>query len=263
MNEEVRAKFEEYKNKQAILKGTIKLVEHSDEFDTDVLLIDLKDTKAVIKREDFDVKERKESLVKYVGATIKFVITDIQEDGTLVCSRKIVKEYERDLLIQKLNDGEEFEGKIVHILKFGAYLNVKGTMVVLKNMDFADDHTTVGDLHKVGDVIKVKLARVTSTKKILVQAVEKYCNPTVIDFDTFAPQQVVLGTIKTIKTWGCYVCIAPNLDALAPVPEFPDVEVQEGTKVLLKINKVDKEQHRIRGKVLKAISDESEFDFED
>lgn len=262
MNEEIRAKFEELMAKKSILKGRIKLVEHSEALGTDILLIDLESTKAIIKRDDFDVKDRKESLVKYVGANVKFIITEIEEDGTLICSRRIVKEFERDMLIQKLEAGEEFEGKIVHILKFGAYLNVKGTIVVLKNGDFAIDHTTVEDLHKIGDTVKVKLERVTSTKKILVQATEKYCNPTVVDFETFSAQQVVLGTIKTIKTWGCYVCIAPNLDALAPVPELPDVEVEEGMQVLLKITKVDEELHRIRGKILKVVLNDDEFDFD-
>ena len=36
------------------------------------------------------------------------------------------------------------------------------------------------------------------TKRILVEAVEKYCNPTAVDFDTFATNQVVYGRIRTI-----------------------------------------------------------------
>lgn len=262
MNPEMREQLEKAMANQEILKGKIKLVQHSDEYDTDILLVDYNGVKAIITRENFDVRVRKESLVKYVGANIKFVITDITEDGVLLCSRRIVKEYERDLLIEKLEKGEEFEGKIVHILKFGAYLNVKGVLVVLKNMDFADDHTTVNDVHKEGDIIKVKLQKVTSTKKILVQAVEKYCNPTAINFDTFKPQQVVFGRIKTIKPFGCFVCIAPNLDALAPVPELPDGEVEEGTSVLLKISKVDSENQKIRGKVVRIVEDDSDFDFD-
>lgn len=259
MKEELIVRFQDYMEKGTILKGRVKLVEHNERYGTDILLLDLNGVQAVIKREDFDVKDNKQSLVPFVGTVIKFVITDIQDDGILICSRKIVKELERDILIEKLNEGEEFEGKIVHIEKFGAYLNIKGTTVVLRNMDFSIDHTTVADLYKKGDTVKVKLNKVTSTKKILVEAVEKYCNPTSVDFSTFSPQQVVFGRIRTIKTWGCYVCIAPNLDALAPVPELPEYEVEEGMSVLLKISKVDTEQKRIRGKILKVIQDDSEF----
>lgn len=257
--EALQQTFQDYMEKGTILKGRVKLVQHDEKYDTDILLLDLNGVKAIIKREDFDVKDNKQSLVPVVGANVKFVIKEIEEDGTLICSRKIVKEFERDLLIEKLEDGEEFEAKIVHIQKFGAYLKIKGTTVTLRNMDFSIDHTTVSDLHKVGDVIKVRLHRVTSTKKILVEAVEKYCNPTSIDFSTFSPQQVVYGRIRTIKTWGCYVCIAPNLDALAPVPDDPNYEIEEGMSVLLKITKVDEELKRVRGKILNVIKDEEDF----
>lgn len=255
-------KFKECKEKGTVLKGRIKLVEKSKKYGTDILTIDLQDAVGIIKREDFDIKDRKESLVKYVGANIKFVIVDIEEDGTLICSRKVVKEFEREVLIKELEGGAEVEGKILKIVKFGAFLNVKGTTVVLKNIDFSEDHTTVMDKHKEGDKIKVKLQRVTSTKKILVQAVEKFCNPTSINFDSFSENQVATGVIRTIKSWGCYVCVAPNLDVLTPVPELPDGDVEEGTTVLIKIKTVNKEERKIRGRILKVISEDTEYDFE-
>ena len=262
MNQEMKKYLEECIAKRQILKGQIRLVEHSEQYQTDVLFMDLNGVKAVIKREDFDIKDRGESLVKHIGATIKFLPIELTEDGTLICSRKIVKEYERDILISNLEKGEEYEGKIVHIENFGAYLSVKGTIVTLKNIDFSDDHTTIKDLHKVGDTIKVKLQRVTTTKKILVQAVEKYCNPTFVDFSVYRANQVTLGRIRTIKPWGCYVCIAPNLDALASIPESPDVEIEEGMSVFLKIQKVDEVQRRVRGKILKVIPTDADLDFE-
>jgi small subunit ribosomal protein S1 len=127
-------------------------------------------------------------------------------------------------------------------------------------MEFSNDHTVISDVYKVGDTVKVKLHKVTSTKRILVEAVEKYCNPTAVDFDTFAPNQVVYGRIRTIRTWGCYVCIAPGLDALAPIPgEF---DIQEGDTVLLKTTKVDPEQRRVRGKVLKVINENEDFELD-
>lgn len=260
MNQDTKRELEECIAKRKVLKGRIRLVEHSEEFGTDIVFMDLDGVKAIVKREDFDIKDRGESLVKYIGADIKFLPMELTEDGTLICSRKIVKEYERDVLIKKLEDGEEFDGKVVHIENFGAYLNVKGTIVTLKNIHFSEDHTTIKDLHKVGDIIKVKLEKVTSTKKILVQAVEKYCNPTIIDFSTYKPNQVALGCIRTIKPWGCYVCIAPNLDALAPIPDSPDFEIEEGMNVLLKIKNVNEEEKRVRGSILRPVPTDSDIE---
>ena len=256
MNDKVMKELQKLQKEGKIITGKVLLVEHSDKYDSDVLQIELPNgLKGVMTREDFDVKVIKQSLVPYVGRKIQFQIKDIEADGTLVCSRKEIKEKQRDELIEKLNAGAEFNATITHIERFGAYMTINGTSVFMRNMDFADDHTIVSDMHKVGDTVKVKLFRVTSTKRILVQAVKKYCNPTTVDFSTFTPQQVVYGRVRTVKSWGCYVCIAPNLDALAPIPEDTDVELQEGMSVSLKISKVDPELGRVRGRILKIIPD--------
>ena len=75
MTEETIKIFREYQQKGQILSGVIKLTQHSEEFDTDILLLELDEVKAIIKREDFDIKDNGRSLVQYVGRTVKFVIT--------------------------------------------------------------------------------------------------------------------------------------------------------------------------------------------
>ena len=266
MTKDVLEQLNKIKEEGSVLKGRVKLVEehnkdHQNKYGTDILQLELPSgLKGIIKREDLDVRVIKQSLVPYVGKQLRFIIKDIADDGTLICSRKEVKEAQRDELIKKLEAGEEFDAKITHIEKFGAYLTIEGTSVVLRNMDFSTDHTIISDLYKVGDTIRVKLHRVASTKRILVEAVEKFCNPTTVDFSTFAPNQVVYGRVRTVKTWGCYVCIAPNLDALAPNPD--DFDVEEGMTVLLRTTKVDQEQQRVRGKVLKVINEDDDFDLD-
>lgn len=266
MDKEILAKLTKLKDEGKVLKGRVKLVEehtkdHQNKYGTDILQLELTSgLKGVIKREDLDVRVIKQSLVPYVGKQIHFVIKEIEEDGTLICSRKEVKEAQRDALIARLEAGETFDAKITHIERFGAYCNIEGTSVVLRNMDFSDDHTIISDLHKVGDTVKVKLHKVASTKRILVEAVEKYCNPTAVDFDTFATNQVVYGRIRTIRVWGCYVCIAPGLDALAPIPD--DFDIEEGMTVLLRTTKVDPELRRVRGKVIQVITEDDNFDLD-
>lgn len=254
-------KLKELKDSQAVLIGKVNVIGYNDRFKTDVLRLEMKNGLCgYIKREDLDVRETKQSLVPFVGKQVKFIIKDILEDGTLICSRKEIKEAERESLLTKLESGEEMEGTITHIERYGGYLEIDGVSVMLRNMDFSNDHTILKDKHKVGDKIKVKFLKKTSTGRILVEAVNKYCNPTQVDFSTFAKNQVVLGRIRTIKTWGCYVCIAPNLDALASIPEDADIELEEGMSVRFKITKVDEENHHIRGKILAIIEENDDFD---
>lgn len=261
MDTKTLEKLTELKENQSVLIGRVKVIGYDDRFKTDVLRLEMKNgLSGFIKREDLDIRETRQSLVPFVGKQVKFIIKDILEDGTLICSRKEIKEAERELLLEKLKAGEEMEGTITHIERYGGYLVINDVSVMLRNMDFSNDHTILKDKHKVGDKIKVKFLKETSTGRILVEAVDKYCNPTEVDFSTFAKNQVVLGRIRTIKTWGCYVCIAPNLDALAPIPEDTDIELEEGMSVRFKISKVDEENHHIRGKILEVIEENDDFD---
>ena len=258
--------FEQYKEQERILKGRVQLVQYSDKYKTDIVQIDLNGVVAIIKREVIDIKDTKASLVPMIGKTIKFVITDIEDDGTLICSRRVVKEMERDILISKLENGEEFDAKIVKILKFGAYLDIKGTTVILKNLDFSNDHTTVSDIHKEGDIVKVKLSKIAPTsRKVFVQAVDKYCSETNINIESFEKDQVVFGRVRTVKTWGCFVCIAPNLDALATTPqsdERNEAEIEEGQSVALRIKEVIPEEGKVRGVIVRIIKDEDEYEID-
>lgn len=255
MNENILNELRKLQQEGKILTGEVRLVKD------DVLQIELPNgVKGVMSREDLDVKVVKQSLVPYVGHKIRFQIKDINSDGTLVCSRKELMEKQRDELIKKLEAGEEFDAKITHIEPFGAYMKIKGVSVFMRNMEFSDDHTIISEMHKVGDVIRVKLFRITSTKQIRVQAIEKYCNPTTVDFSTFEPQQVVCGRVRTVKTDRCYVNIAPNLDAMAPIPEGLDVELIEGMMVSFKITKVMPDEKRVRGRVLKVIPADPDLD---
>jgi len=261
MDTKTLEKLTELKDSQAVLIGRVNVIGYNDRFKTDVLRLEMKNgLSGYIKREDLDIRETKQSLVPFVGKQVKFIIKEILDDGTLICSRKEIKEAERDALLQKLEAGEEMDATITHIERYGGYLTIDDVSVMLRNMDFSNDHTILKDKHKVGDKIRVKFLKKTSTGRILVEAVEKYCNPTQVDFSTFEKNQVVLGRVRTIKTWGCYVCIAPNLDALAPIPEDIDMELEEGMSVRFKISKVDEENHHIRGKVLEIIDENDDFD---
>ena len=86
--------------------------------------------------------------------------------------------------------------------------------------------------------------------KINVQAVTKYECHSSITIEDFEPQTVVYGLVRSVKPWACFVNIAPNLDAICPVPTF--FTVKEGMKVAFRINQVRLEEGRVRGKIIKV-----------
>ena len=117
------------------------------------------------------------------------------------------------------------------------------------NRDFSEDYTTINDIIKEGDEIEVVFERYTPNRNLRVAAKEKYKSDSEMSFDKLQPNQVVLGVVRNVKPFGCFVCVAPNLDALCPAPA--NMDIREGDKVTFKITQVRPDESRVRGKILK------------
>ena len=71
------------------------------------------------------------------------------------------------------------------------------------------------------------MKRFSKNGRILFEAVKKYKSPTIMSIDSLKIK-LFLGVVRSIKPWGVFVQIAPNLDALCS----PDVvELEEDMKV--------------------------------
>lgn len=254
MDEKLVKKYEELQEKGTVLVSRVKLTKHDPILDTDIIMLDLDGVMAIILREELDIREITTSLVNFVGLKVKFKVMEIdRESGVIICSRKAVKEEERDAMLARLEDGEVVTATIDKLLKFGAYVNIEGVTALLRNEDFAEDYTSVSEVLKEKDTIKVKLRKVSESKKIFVQAETKYTNPSVMNLDTFKPEDVVFGVVRNVQPFGAFVCIGPNIDALCPVP--PNFEIERGMNVSFKINNVIPEEGRVRGKIIRVIPD--------
>jgi len=244
--------FEKAMEEKEILKGIVKIVQYHNELGTDVIIVDLNGVQGIIPRDEVDLEVEWKSLVGFIGREVSVVVKEVDEEkGVVYCSRKEAQAMQKEDIIKRLRDGEIFNAQIVNILKYGAYVEIEGVTGLLKNVDFAEDYTTIGEVLKVGDTVNVKLKKVSSNGRLIFEAVEKYKSPTIMDFSMFQRDQVVLGSIRNIKSWGVYVNIAPGIDALCPVPATG--ELQEGMKVAFRINKVRPEERRVRGKIVRIL----------
>lgn len=237
---------------QKVLKGLVKVVQFDQELQSDVLILDLDGVKALIVRDEVDLEVEWKSLVGFLGREVNFVIKSIDEKkDMLVCSRKDAQAVKKHEIVERLTEGEVFNAQIINILKYGAYVEIEGVTGLLKNVDFADDYTDISEVLKVGDKVNVKLKKVSTNDRLVFEAVEKFKNPTIMEYNMFERDQVVLGVVRNVKPWGAYVCIAPGLDALCPIP--PTGELEEGQKVSFRITQVRDEEKRVRGKIVRIL----------
>lgn len=244
------AKYKKHQETQEVLTGVVKMIYFDKELDTDVLLLDLKEAKGLIKRDEVDAEIEWKSLISFVGREIQYTIKEVDEERNIVfASRKDAQIKVREEIVTRLQEGEVMNAKVVNLLRYGAFVEIQGVTGLLKNQDFASDHTAVKDILKIGDSVNVKLRKMAS--RLLFESVEKYKNPTIFDFELFERNQVVLGTVVNVQPWGAFVRIAPNIDALCSLPGTGELE--EGVRVRFRITKVNEEDEKIRGKIIEII----------
>lgn len=239
-------------DKEEVLEGIVRLVQYDILLNDYVAWLEYEGYKVIVPRSELELYDIKSNLNQYIGMILYFNLVEFDETRQVfIASCKQIKEKKRQQIIERLKLGEAFNAKIIKLVYFGAYLTIEDISVILRNQDFSSDYTTVADIYQEGDIIKVKLLKVNDNLKINVQAVEKYQSQSTICIHDFEPQTVVYGLVRNVKSWACFVNIAPNLDAICPVPTY--FHVKEGMKVAFRINQVRIEEGRVRGKIIKVI----------
>lgn len=233
---------------QKILKGRGKIVRYDEKTNKEILMVSLRNTTAIIYAEDIDIEKEWTKLNGFIGRELIFVVKEIN-GGDIICSRKKAQELLMDDVLKRLIDGEIFSAKVINPQKYGAYIEIEGVLTgILKNLDFADDHITVKEVLQKGDIINVRLKKITSNGKLNFEAVTKYKSNSSIGFNSFKIDDIVEGKLKTIQPDKCFVNIAPGLDVLCSIPAIGDI--YEDMNVVLKISKLDEVNKKIRGKII-------------
>lgn len=249
--------LQNYKRKIAtkeICKGIVSQIRYDKEFDCEVLVISMNGIRGIIKKEDIDLDLNLSSLKNFIGREVSVIIKSINEKSKkIICSRKEAQLLTKNEIINRLKDGEAFNAQIINILPHGAYLEIEGVTGLLKNVDFAEDFTTITEKHAQGDKINIKLKKYSSNDTLIFEATKKYSNPKAINPEKIELGQELNGIIRSIKPFGIFVNIAPYLDVLCS----PDAEeYEEDRKVKIKIIKIEdgnlggKDIKRYRGKII-------------
>lgn len=246
--------FQEALKKETILKGFVKMAKEGLEDKKVIELVLICGTDKVIVPAGEIVPLPYEARVSaYVGTEIEFIVTDIDANGVIYGSNKKAIDKKVKPVYESLYAGEIVEGIVTHIVKYGAYIDLGGVPVLLKNVNFSDDGTAVSEKYKVGMPIQVKYLKTSSNNTIIVQPKEIHKGFKSIKFEDFEVGGVVCGKVVKLTSDRVYVNIAPSLDALCSIPKYM-CAFEEGDIVRISITRVIPEQQRIRGKILNVIS---------
>ena len=117
----------------------------------------------------------KKALDKYIGKKLDFVIIKLEKkENKVILSHRLIIEKERKVMHKKtladLTIGQEKEGIVTNITKFGAFVEIApGKDALLHISKISYEHIkTVEDVIKVDDEILVKVIEVDQQGKIKV-----------------------------------------------------------------------------------------------
>ena len=235
-------------------KGLGRAVYFDDARKEDVLLVENMNENSretvIIPRSEIGDNKNLQSLV---GKLVDYV--DADEVG--IASMKKAMPVKRKMLLSRFENGEVLSGRVTSIQRWGAFLTINGVSCLIRNCDFASDYSTIADVYREGDIIDgLKLRKVSETDRISLEKVEKYESPHAVDLSNIKSGSVILGTVRNVKPFGCFVAVANgNIDALCPVPQ--DTEIEEGMKVKCRLTNVDLEsdERKVRGKIESIINE--------
>ena len=200
-----------------------------------------------------------EDLDKYIGKKLDFVIIKLEKrENKVILSHRLIVEKERKVMHKKtladLTVGQEKEGIITNITKFGAFVDIGGVEGLLHISEITwRDMKDATKLLKVGDKIKVKIIGYTKeNEKISLSIKQFFPDPWKNVKEKYSIGDEVEGKVIKIKDFGAFVEIEEGLNGLLHISEMtwayvkdPSEIVSDGEVLKLRILEIEPEKKKM------------------
>ncbi len=175
------------------------------------------------------------------GAKIEFKILELDKrKGKLICSQKVAIEDEkadlRDKAVNELEIGQVVSGEVVRVAEFGAFIDIGGIDGLLPVSEISWQRIAhPREVLSAGDKISVKILKIDkAAKKISLSFKRLQPDPWTEIEGKFAEGMVTKGKVVKLAVFGVFVEIYPGVEALLPVSEITDEEVDPSPDKYLK-----------------------------
>jgi len=200
-----------------------------------------------------------EDLDKYIGKKLDFVIIKLEKrENKIILSHRLIVEGERKVMHKKtladLKVGQEKEGIVTNITKFGAFVDIGGVEGLLHISEITwRDMKDATKLLKVGDKIKVKIIEYNKENKKISLSIKQFSpNPWKDVKEKYSIGDEVEGKVIKIKDFGAFVEIEEGLNGLLHISEMawayvknPSELVSEGEVLKLRILEIEPEKKKM------------------
>jgi ribosomal protein S1 len=187
---------------------------------------------------------------------MKILETDRRRNKLILSQRQAIAEQRARLLeevIEELEVDQIVEGEVVRIADFGAFIDIKGVDGLLPISEMSWQRVRhPSDLLQVGQKITLKVLKIDKElNRISLSLKRMEEDPWVKIEGEFKEGDIVEGTINKIAQFGAFIDIFPGVEALLPVSEISDQQVDPfeeltvGNKVRVIIKRFTPKERRI------------------
>lgn len=234
------------------------------------LHLNLGEINGIIKVEDFELNNGHKGLNKnrvncLVGKVVVFRVLKLEEnaDGTIlaILSRREAQEEFKRNIIDKRGKGAILPSRVLRIEKYGLFCDigcgVKGLLPIknfcINRLTDLEKELECRDIFTVIDNIGTDGKIVLSHKELLGTWKEEASKFNVGDH--------VIGTVRSVESYGVFIELTPNLSGLAKVSN----DLKYGDRVVVEVKSIRHKQLKVVVKVISLLDHESskytEFDY--
>jgi len=212
-----------------------------------------------------------EALAKLVGTKISVKVLEVDaKRNRLILSERAAtqsrRKEKRAELIQSLNEGDEYEGRVINLADFGAFIDIGGIegLVHLSELSWKRINKP-GDILKVGELVKVRVLNIDRDRERLALSMKQLePDPWTMIEDTYQVGQLLEATVTKITKYGAFARLHDDygLEGLIHISELsedhiahPSEVIEPSQTVTVRIIRIDPKQRQLGLSVKQVSSD--------
>lgn len=182
--------------------------------------------------------DREIAILSRVGKPTCFTVVSLQSDekGAPVArlSRRAAQEQALAFFLENLEPGTVLTAKVTHLESFGAFLDIGCGIIAMLPIE----HISVSriahpkDRFHVGQKLLVAVKTIDREKRRFTMTHKELLGTWMENASWFRPGETVRGVVRSVKEYGSFIELSPNLSGLADARE--GLSVGDGVSVYIK-----------------------------
>ena len=199
--------------------------------------------------------DRDISVLSRVGKPTCFTVTAIRSDEkgapVAILSRRAVQEQAANYFFSHLQPGSVVSAKVTHLAAFGAFLDIGCGIIAMLPMEQISVSRIAHpkDRFRVGQKILAVVRSIDQTQHRFTMTHRELLGTWLENASWFRPGETVGGIVRSIKDYGSFIELAPNLSGLADARE----DLSPGEAVSVYIKSIRPERMKIKLQLIEKL----------